>query len=55
MFIQIAAAAACLTGVMTEFLMQMTPPSYTELITVKKSDKDMFRTINELLKVGLRA
>jgi hypothetical protein len=32
--------------------MQMTPPSYTELITVKKSDKDMFKTINELLKVG---
>jgi hypothetical protein len=38
---------------MTEFLMQMTPPSYTELITVKKSDKDMFKQINELLKVGL--
>ncbi|WIA23842.1 hypothetical protein OEZ85_013501 [Tetradesmus obliquus] len=38
-------------GVMTEFLMQMTPPSYTELITVKKSDKEMFKTINELLKI----
>lgn len=38
-------------GVMTEFLMQMTPPRGAELITVRKSDKDMFKTINELLKV----
>lgn len=32
--------------------MQMTPPSATQLITVRRSDKDMMKSIEELLKVG---
>eukprot|EP00878_Enallax_costatus_P001016 GHUV01001150.1.p1 GENE.GHUV01001150.1~~GHUV01001150.1.p1 ORF type:complete len:631 (+),score=62.78 GHUV01001150.1:321-2213(+) len=38
-------------GIMTEFLMQMTPPKAIQLITVRKSDKDMFKTVQELLKI----
>eukprot|EP00878_Enallax_costatus_P039822 GHUV01045739.1.p1 GENE.GHUV01045739.1~~GHUV01045739.1.p1 ORF type:complete len:480 (+),score=92.29 GHUV01045739.1:93-1532(+) len=38
-------------GIMTEFLMQMTPPSYTTLITVRKSDKNMMQEINSLLQI----
>eukprot|EP00878_Enallax_costatus_P000622 GHUV01000724.1.p1 GENE.GHUV01000724.1~~GHUV01000724.1.p1 ORF type:complete len:626 (+),score=75.62 GHUV01000724.1:267-2144(+) len=38
-------------GIITEFLIQMTPPKAIQLITVRKSDKDMFKTIKELLKI----
>jgi FAD/FMN-containing dehydrogenase len=38
-------------GVITELLLQLTPPTNTELITVVKSDKDMMNEINRLLKV----
>ncbi|KAF8060339.1 GULLO1 [Scenedesmus sp. PABB004] len=38
-------------GVVTELLLQMTAPTATQLITVRKSDKDMLASINELLKV----
>lgn len=38
-------------GTITEFLMQMTPPKAIQLITVRKSDKDMFKSLNDLLKV----
>jgi FAD/FMN-containing dehydrogenase len=38
-------------GVITELLVQLTPPTNTELITIVKSDKDMMNEINRLLKV----
>jgi hypothetical protein len=41
-----------LFGVITELLLQLTPPTLTELITVAKDDKDMMNEINRLLKVG---
>ena len=40
-------------GVITELLMQMTKPTYTTLTTVEKSDKDMVKDVQELLKVGV--
>jgi FAD/FMN-containing dehydrogenase len=39
-------------GVMTELLLQLTPPSNTQLITVTKNDTNMMQEINKLLKVG---
>ncbi|WIA09638.1 hypothetical protein OEZ85_009026 [Tetradesmus obliquus] len=39
-------------GVITELLMQLTPPTNTELITVVKNDKDMMAEINRLLKIS---
>lgn len=33
----------------------MTPPTNTQLITVRKTDKDMMKTINELLQVNKAA
>ncbi|WIA38074.1 hypothetical protein OEZ86_001443 [Tetradesmus obliquus] len=39
-------------GVVTELLLQMTPPSNTQLITVMKDDKDMMGEINRLLKIS---
>lgn len=39
-------------GIMTEFLMQMTPPKAIQLITVRKNDTDMFNELNSLLKVN---
>jgi FAD/FMN-containing dehydrogenase len=38
-------------GVVTELLLQMTPPTNTQLITVVKEDKNMMEEINRLLKV----
>lgn len=38
-------------GIMTELLIQLTPLSNTELITVMKKDKNMMEEINKLLKV----
>lgn len=38
-------------GVVTEILVQMTPPTNTQLITVVKDDKKMMDKINALLKV----
>jgi len=40
-------------GVMTEFVMQMTPKSATTLITVRRNDTNMMKDINELLKVNM--
>lgn len=37
-------------GVLTEFLMQMTPLSYTTLVTVEQSDKNMLQDVQNLLK-----
>lgn len=39
-------------GVMTEFLMQMTPLSYTTLTTVEQKDTNMHKDLQGLLKVG---
>jgi FAD/FMN-containing dehydrogenase len=39
-------------GIITELLVQMTPPSATTLITVRKNDTDMLKDLEELLKVG---
>eukprot|EP00775_Hariotina_reticulata_P005676 gene5676-5914_t len=39
-------------GVITEFLIQMTPPSATTLITVRKNDTNMLKDIEELLKIS---
>eukprot|EP00775_Hariotina_reticulata_P007191 gene7191-7405_t len=39
-------------GVMTEFVMQMTPKSATTLITVRRSDTNMMKDIEELLKIS---
>jgi FAD/FMN-containing dehydrogenase len=41
-------------GVMTELLLQLTPPTVTQLITVVKNDTAMMEDINKLLKVGVR-
>lgn len=41
-----------LFGVMTELLIQLTPPTLTELITVKLSDKNLMQDIERLLKVS---
>jgi hypothetical protein len=38
-------------GVMTELLIQLTPTSNAELITVKQNDTNMMDNINALLKV----
>lgn len=38
-------------GVMTELLIQLTPPTNTQLITVTKKDANMLADINNLLKV----
>lgn len=38
-------------GVMTELLIQLTPTSNAELITVKQNDTNMMNNINGLLKV----
>jgi hypothetical protein len=42
-------------GVMTEFLMQMTPPTYTTLTTIEQKDSNMFADVQKLIKVGWRA
>eukprot|EP00882_Tetradesmus_deserticola_P001995 GHRQ01002140.1.p1 GENE.GHRQ01002140.1~~GHRQ01002140.1.p1 ORF type:complete len:593 (+),score=177.48 GHRQ01002140.1:42-1820(+) len=39
-------------GVVTELLLQMTPPTNTQLITVVKKDKNMMDEINRLLKIS---
>lgn len=41
-------------GVITELLMQMTPLSYTTLTTVQKQDTNLFKDVNNMLKVGAR-
>lgn len=38
-------------GIMTELLIQLTPLTNTELITVMKKDTNMMEEINKLLKV----
>lgn len=38
-------------GIMTELLIQLTPPSNTQLITITKNDTDLMTDINNLLKV----
>ena len=38
-------------GVMTELLIQMTPPTNTQLITVTNKDDKLMEDINKLLKV----
>jgi FAD/FMN-containing dehydrogenase len=40
-------------GIMTELLIQLTPPSNTQLITVTKKDTTMMAEINNLLKVSV--
>lgn len=40
-------------GVMTELLLQLTPTTYTELITVQQEDTDMAAKIEDLLKVSV--
>jgi FAD/FMN-containing dehydrogenase len=42
-------------GVVTELLLQMTPPTNTQLITVVKEDKNMMEEINRLLKVSINS
>jgi hypothetical protein len=42
-------------GIITELLVQLTPPTNTELITVVKNDNDMMNEINRLLKVTAAA
>lgn len=39
-------------GVMTEFLMQMTPPSYTTLITSELPDTNMLADVQKMLKTS---
>lgn len=41
-------------GVITELLMQMTPLSYTTLTTVQMQDKNLFKDVNNMLKVGAK-
>lgn len=40
-------------GVMTELLIQLTPPTNTQLITVTNKDTKLMADINNLLKVGV--
>jgi FAD/FMN-containing dehydrogenase len=37
-------------GVITELLMQMTPPSSTTLVTIEGSDKNLYADVQRLLK-----
>lgn len=37
-------------GVMTEFLMQMTPPTFTTLTTIEQKDTNMFTDVQKLVK-----
>lgn len=37
-------------GVVTELLMQMTPPTATTLVTIEADDKNMFADVQRLLK-----
>jgi hypothetical protein len=42
-------------GVMTEFLMQLTPLTYTTLTTIEQKDTNMFADVQKLIKVGWNA
>lgn len=38
-------------GVVTELLMQMTPPTYTTLTTIEQKDTNLFKDVQNLVKV----